>query len=172
MSTTSTDEAVFITAADIKALRKAGSIVFSFYEGKAVIRGITEKGNERTEVEVPVEGGIEHAYTKGHFATGFSHFGSAQYSRVLRTLWSHMRAGDRVVLGFRPDNFSGGYVKAASGTTRDFQDNQPGISFDGLHADALFVYVLRGGKTDVANWREYLIDVSVCPDNSARMVRP
>jgi hypothetical protein len=165
MSTTATDEAVFITAADIKALKKAESIVFSFYEGKATIRGITERGNERTEVEVKVEGGIEHRATKGHYTTGFSHFASAQYSVRLRSLWKRMRAGDRVVLGFRPDYLTNDYAKYATTAT-------DAGTYTGLHADALFVYVYRGGEISGPKCDESLIDVGICPDNSARMVRP
>lgn len=68
----------------------------------------------------------------------------------LRTLRSLLRVGDEVRLHFVADN------------------NNDNVRNASLHVDEAWVVVARKGKT-VA---ELLVDVSVCPDNTARMVRP
>ena len=65
------------------------------------------------------------------------------------TLVKLLRAGDTVSLYWYPDAGTNDYVRQA-----------------GLHVDYLYLDVMRG-KTQY----RYLADVSVCPDNSARMCK-
>lgn len=77
---------------------------------------------------------------------GLYHCQAGSLSAILRTV----RAGDELTFSFYPDGHTNGYVAMA-----------------GLHADLLYLYVRRDGKT-IARWE---VDHSVCPDNSARMIR-
>jgi hypothetical protein len=63
--------------------------------------------------------------------------------------WRTLRAGDEVRLYWYPDANTNELLRKV-----------------GLHADAVYVDVRRG-KT----WNRYLVDVSVCSDNSARACR-
>lgn len=76
---------------------------------------------------------------------GIYHEQASHVSSVLKTL----RVGDDVTFAFHPDGHGNGYVAAA-----------------GLHADVLYLDVRREGKR--TRWE---IEISVCPNNSARMCR-
>ena len=77
---------------------------------------------------------------------GIYHSQRTAISIILKSL----RVGDELRFEFRPDAHSNGYIARAN-----------------LHGDALYLDVYRGGK-HIANW---CIETSVCPSNSARMVR-
>lgn len=64
-------------------------------------------------------------------------------SSILKTL----KVGDLITFSFYPDAHSNDYVRKA-----------------GLHADALYLHVVRNGKRQ--SWE---LDVSICPNNTARM---
>lgn len=78
--------------------------------------------------------------------SGIYHSQHAPVSSVLKTL----RVGDEVSFRFYPDGHTNVYVARA-----------------GLHADLLYLDVRRDGRL-VKSWE---FDVSVCPDNSARMCK-
>jgi hypothetical protein len=71
-----------------------------------------------------------------------------QSSPVSSILWT-LRIGDELTFGFYPDGESNTYVARA-----------------GLHADMLYLHVVRGGKR--TTWE---LCSSICPSNSARMCR-
>lgn len=73
------------------------------------------------------------------------HSQATPVSSILKTL----RVGDEITFSFYPDCHSNGYVAAA-----------------GLHADVLYLYVLRNGKR--ITWE---FSQGICPANSARMCR-
>ena len=182
MSTTVVEIAP-LTAEDVKALKKAEKIIFRYYQGNATIEasldGSRFSGESDTRIFtaaqqmiyprtdgsmnadrvriIHVEGGVS-AYTVhsslrrgGEGSQAFAWFPSAQYSDRWWTISSLLRVGDTLSLAFEADGYSNGITREA-----------------GVHADTLTLRIRRqGAQRDLV----LLVDVSVCYDNSARMVR-
>jgi hypothetical protein len=158
--TTDTTTIPTIDRDDLKALRTADSIVFRHTpEGstiECIKRDRDEFGGLERRRDIAVEGTIFAGYdadggrsrgTKMNY--GFAHFGSAHYTEQWHTVVQLLRSGDSLRLEFRTDDATNGYVKEA-----------------GLHADELYLRVERAGKR-----MYFLLDVSICPSNSARMCK-
>lgn len=72
------------------------------------------------------------------------------FTNAMEFPWHTLRAGDQVNLHWFPDACTNDLLREV-----------------GLHADAVYVDVRRGQKRPV----RYLVDVTVCAENSARMCR-
>jgi len=151
-----------LTKIDISALRKADSLCVHLSRDYTIARAIkrnpkTETNPFASDVEHIVNANIRLATMRGEaeLAAGqvkcFSMSNLYPSQRhpatlILRTL----REGDEITFRFAADAHSNCYIAAA-----------------GLHADTLYLDVLRKGKT-IAYWE---LETSVCPDNSVRMCK-
>lgn len=151
-----------LTKDDVTALRRADqmSVHLSSQHPKGLVRLIkrkpwnakpfeTDQEYMLSTVAVRIETwrgqeALDAGNAKCFELVSFYHDQMTPASCIVKTL----RVGDEVTLAFHPDGHSNGYVAAA-----------------GLHADILYLIVRREGKM-VAKWK---LDVSICPDNSARM---
>lgn len=153
-------ETIILDRDDVKALRNADAIAFRHTPEGSTIECIKkdrdEYGEKERRREITVLGTVFNGYdsdggrSRGeemHY--GFAYFGSAQYTESWRTVASLLKVGDNLRLEFRTDDGTNGYAKTA-----------------GLHVDELYLRVERAGKR-----LYFLLDVSVCQNNSARMCR-
>jgi hypothetical protein len=151
-----------LTKNDIHAIRHADTLcVHLTKEQPGLVRLIKRKGYNakpfETDQEYVLENvavGMETARGKAALDSGTAkcfahaymyHEQGCPVSSIMRTL----RVGDEVTFSFYPDAHSNGYVAECN-----------------LHADVLYLHVLRGGKRHT--WE---LQTSVCRDNSARMCR-
>lgn len=150
-----------LTKTDIQAIRRADDICIHLgsRHPQGLVRLIKRKPYDSRPFETDQEYILETAHVQMEtslgktaiesgsaecFAmAGIYHGQGAGVSSILKTL----REGDDITFSFYPDGHTNGYVAAA-----------------GLHADILYLYVRRNGKRQT--WE---FDVSVCPNNSARM---
>ena len=151
-----------LTKMDIAALKHADCLCVHITKDGTIVRAIkrnprTEKQPFATDLEhvIPATVGLEGLRGRDELAAGrVTAFASVNlYPTQKHTaclILQTLRAGDELTFSFWPDAGTNGYVAAA-----------------GLHADCLYLHVRRNGK-QIANW--HLAD-SICPDNSARMVR-
>lgn len=143
MSTVATDG---LTRELIRDLRKADGFIAQRRHGVTEIRLMMGRWSEQqTELKVELE------FSKDRTGECFAYIQSAQFHEGLRTALASLKPGETIWPDFRPDHGTNGYAKEA-----------------GLHVDELWLMVTpKDGN--LARRRYYLIDVSVCPDNSARM---
>lgn len=159
-----------LSACDLKALRQADSVSFHFYDGKGRITGHKRLRNPGpyAEREVCYDVAVESEFfnTRGAKPNSFAMFLSAKYSDIWRTVVRNLKKGDKLALVWCADHFTNGYLDSARvGPTDRKGDPHCGAGMI-LHADALYLKVVRG------NLRlQFLLDVSVCVDNTARMIR-
>jgi hypothetical protein len=159
-----------LTKIQIAALRKANRIVFSHREGDkdgdSVIRAIKEnRPSEKdpfaqdVECEIPcswsltdyAEGDSRITYTAqkaGQFRA-FEMIHVAQYEECWKTIASLLREGDALTLLWKRNAWNTGNLTDVN-----------------LHGDGLDLQIDRG-KTRLT----FHIRMSVCPDNTARMIR-
>lgn len=146
-----------LSATDLKALRSATMVAFDHCrDGDHRLRAIIEQRNgafeTRGEHKVAATSGIEtYGSDYGRFNSAYALIQSAQFCDQWRTAVQSLRPGDFLSMEWRAN--SNGYVRDA-----------------GLNLDELVLHVYRGEQRKrVAS---YLLVVSVCPDNTARMIRP
>jgi hypothetical protein len=161
---------------DVDALRKADVVVFRHYKGVATIeaslrgrldprvytaseqRLFPEVDSWERKRTIPVDGLITYydndetcsRRTAGPEGHAVSVLGSANYTRTWTTIANLLKPGDVLSLHFNGDRYANKYSRDA------------GVHIDGLNLD------VQRGKTEMS----FVIDVSVCPANSARMVKP
>ncbi len=167
--TTTTTTTEPITAPQLRALRNADDVVFNHRaDGSGEIRATIEAAHSSTGFEQAV---YIPCLTAGPLSnrTGFEHM--AKYHEGWRTLVHHvLRVGDVLVLDFRPDHGTTNYTRAASGdpSLLDAKHNDGGdhrhLHYAGLHVDEFWLRIERGTKR-----LEFLVEVRVAPENSARM---
>lgn len=136
-----------LTAVDLKALRTAEDLVFRCKDGASTIECTKKVTGDPWEKEKRHHIAVESYGAK----EAFEYCNSSQYDAQLRTTLKHLKAGDLVTLLWRPDYGSNGYSKDC-----------------GLHVDVL---VLEVRKEEKPGKDVYHIATSLCPDNSARMIR-
>lgn len=170
-----------ITQEDVKAMRQADSITFHAIKGEGFIRAhlrrysstpavysvaeqrlfpITDRYSSDRMREIPVAVHVS-GYTDGEDgasrwygddkSSAFEMIHSSKYDDVWRTVSGLLRVDDNLEVRFIGDGGSNGLTKEA-----------------GLHADELRLDVRRGKSQTRMT---FLIDVSVCANNSARMVK-
>lgn len=144
-----------LTKDDLKALRTADSVTFSHgSDGRHYVRGIrrlTVDGFEtevRREIRVPSNIRSYDSDRKRSYGHAFEMINSAQYDDDWKTVVSLLRTGDELALLWYAGN-SNAYVSDAN-----------------LRRDELRLIVNRGNRR-----LSFLIDVSVCADNTARMTQ-
>ncbi len=164
-----------LSAQDVKALRQADSVSFhKRAHGKPTdciqcSKRVKNPGpydeTEKTyyvAVRGVIAGGGVPYGAEGYNCFEMIHV--AQFCEVWRTIAQSLKAGDVLTLRWSADNFRNGYVEGARITEKD---EYRGME---LHADALYLEVTRG-EGRKRRKLVFLLDVSVCVDNTARMVR-
>lgn len=181
MTATMTTGALALCKEDLVALREADQVVFESYPGRdglriTQIRAIRERRSyddspvvftareqrvftrpvdmapaERMRPIPAVPTWTFHGSERGDEdkAVAFSMEHTARFHREWQTIAGLLRVGDELVLGWVADN--------GNGYTRDA----------GLMRDELHLTIRRGDES-----LRFLVDVSVCAPNSARMVKP
>jgi hypothetical protein len=144
-----------LTREDLQLLRKATGLAFD--------RTVNEDGSVTSQIRVWLKGQQDDVYW-GAIAVpsshttysdgpvhhqGFASIHSPRFARRWQTVLRLLRAGDELRLSWVQDN------------------NTDNIRQAGLHFDSLDAVILRGGRERY----EVRLEDSVCPDNSARMLR-
>lgn len=168
-----------LTADDVKALRRAETVVFRLRNGRYTIEAgigwMTEArtytaaeqrifpdlstGSSERERVIETFGAIQ-PYGSGtytaRYSTGFAMINSAQFTQTWITIASLLRAGDVLSLRFLADAHTNDNLRKA-----------------GLHGDVLRLDVTRDQGHLVIDGTVLAFDVisSTSPDNTARMVR-
>jgi hypothetical protein len=174
MTTSAAEPAVLILSADdLKAIRQADGV--SFHHGDGAGRIVCtkrvrnpgpfdehEKSYRINCASVVAGRGVPYR------AEGYTCFAS-RYScaETWRTIAGLLRKGDQLRLRWSADGESNGYLERSRVTERD-EHGSAGLG-QALHADALYLEVMRGDGSAPA--LVFLLDVRICPDNTARMVR-
>lgn len=141
-----------ITADDVKALRNATMVAFDHMRnGEHRLRAIIEKRDgafeTRGELHVRAQSHIQRYSDPTEYDNAYALIQSAQFNDEWRTVAKALRAGDVLSMEWRAN--SNTYVRDA-----------------GLNLDELVLHVYRDGKRAGT----YMLVVSVCPNNSARMI--
>lgn len=154
MHTTSTvpasAEGVGISKLDLAAIRQADRISFHFHEGvhSVVCTKKVESpgpyGDSERDYEFPVKGGFPYSKTA---RACFAMIYTTRFNEEWQTIAGCLKVGDELRLHWRAD--SNQYLRDA-----------------GLHFDELLLHVKRGSKVLV-----FSVATSICPDNTARMIR-
>lgn len=105
-----------------------------------------------------------HAYIDGgsrtrHYSYAFAMLSALRLHSRWATAVRGLRVGDVLTLDWSVDGFANEYLQRA--TTPSGGDAVP------LHCDSVSLLVTRNGK----RVGDYLLTVSICPDNTARMCR-
>ncbi len=176
-----------LSAQDVKALRQADTVCFYYDNTRGVVvsqavgckrvknAGPYEERERRHEVNVR---GVVSGTGVSYGAEGYRCFQMihcAQSSETWRTVVSCLKAGDVLTLRWSADGYRNGYVERAR-VAEARRDGDPAGLGEALHADALYLEVERRSpetarKASRPRKLVFLLDVSVCVDNSARMVR-
>ena len=168
-----------ITVADIKALRTADTVSARRSGGQSQLEATRRTDKEEdiftsdrdstriipTRDRVMAYKRCETTSTEGFDPSCFAYSFGGGHNETWTTIAGLLRAGDELELEWIAGNNSG-YLNAAEGVC---DDGGGGITipFKGLHHDQLRLRIIRQGK------RGYLFNLadSICPDNSARMIR-
>ena len=152
MSTSTTREVAPLSADDVKALRSATMVAFDHKpDGEHALRAIIEKRNgafeTRGELRIPAHSRIQRYSDPREYDRAYALIQSAEFNDEWVTVKRALRAGDVLSMEWRANSNS--YVRDA-----------------GLNLDELILHVYRENK----RVGSYMLVVSVCPDNSARMI--
>jgi len=154
-----------LTTNDIKAMRQADRICFFHSPGEGgSIKAIKEVRNadpfaerERSH-EIAVATSFRGQGAGNHLAC-FEMFHTSRFNEEWMTIASFVKVGDEITLEWYRDAKSNGYCE------RTTVQSGPGCGME-LHGDALYLKIRRGDKRF-----SFLVSVSICPDNTARMIR-
>lgn len=160
MSRSATREATAITAEELRFLRKCKVISFAHHDGRTIIRGRISEKNDASMLEVeigfrfaqygddPIDEPAENASC--HELDLWANHHDSRVNTILRVV----RPGDRITAIWVRDN-DNGYIEKSGPR---------------LHRDELQLDVRRpGGRRPVQF--NFLVSVSICEDNTARMTR-
>lgn len=142
-----------LSADAVKALKNATMVAFDHMRnGEHRLRAIIEKRDgafeTRGELHVPAQSRIQRYSDPTEYDNAYALIQSAQFNDGWRTVAKTLRVGD--VLSMEWCANSNGYLRDA-----------------GLNLDKLVLHVYRESK----RVGSYLLVVSVCPNNSARMIQ-
>jgi hypothetical protein len=170
-----------LTRDHIRAMREATSVGFHSHHPQAgggaitLTRVVKSRGmwlgdSSQQSCSVAVSSYVRGKHGDGMAATMDNSrcvavIASAQYTDVWRTVVELVKPGDVISLSWGADIESNGYVRRSTVTERCPESNDSGMG-QRLHADSLTICVKRGNKN-----LHFLMDVCICPDNTARMVR-
>lgn len=155
-----------ITTQQLRALRHADTVVFSArQDGSGEMRASVDADHSSTGFEQSLTIPMPNRSGRMQGRTGFESLHN--YHEGWRTFVHHvLRTGDVLVLDFRPDHGTNDYARAAKGdpTLIERDDDIGSLYYTGLHVDEFWLRVERGTKV-----LEFLMEVRVGPENSARM---
>ena len=161
-----TIQTVGLTSDDVKALRQADQVSFHFHQDQGSIVATKRVKNPGPfgERERRHEFNVSSSFSgnkgsKPRQCFAMEH--GASYSETWQTIAQSLKAGDEVTLHWSADGERTGYLEGAKVS----QDNTCAAGME-LHADALYLQVRRGDKR-----LSFFLSVSICPDNTARMIR-
>lgn len=146
-----TDYSTPLSKEAVRYLRQARSVVFRSrdvgdkYETHTI--ELELESDPKVETSLLVAGNIR---SQDAHRSAFDMIHGSQYCPLWCSFARLVRAGDTLTLLWQA-NCDNQYTKDA-----------------GLHSDRLHVAIDRNGK----RWGEFVLSVSVCPDNTARMVQP
>lgn len=183
MSTVTIPQAAALSKLDVQALRQADSVSFHYWEetspevrSVSVIRANKEVPEEKRgpfgdrEVSRSVYCDVSFARLSEERPTKcFAMIMCAKYRDTWQTVVGLLKAGDALSLRWCPDHGTNGYCKAARISGDASAPEHAGVNGAvcmSIHVDELYLVVRRGKKT-----LTFLIEVSTCPDNTARMCR-
>lgn len=166
MSETLTDAG--LTAMDLKAIKLADRISFHSVDGKSWICCTKELRNvgpfdDRTR-DYKIETTSTFNKNKPENPRCFEMLYSGQWNEEWATIRAFLRKGDVLSLHWDQDGHRNGYTKRARITEHD-EHGSPGLGME-LHVDTLYLKIKRAYKR-----YSFLLEVSICPDNSARMIQ-
>lgn len=151
---------------DIQALRQADRISFHRHNGESSVvctkemrrAGPFEERERKHEIPcqdtIRAYNGPDGDYQDARAAQCFEMIHSAQVSETWRTIAGLVRAGDEIELEWIA-NDANGYLKSATSEGRQ------------LYHDKLYLHIRRGGRRALS----FYLDDSICPNNTARMIR-
>lgn len=158
-----------LTAIDLKALKQADSVSFHHYKGESSIVARKQLKNagpfddrERKHefnVHSVFQGKLSEEFIEIDNVSCFESLHCSKYSEEWQTIVAFLRIGDEITLHWYADGFKNGYVEHAKMESGHCEGMKP-------HADALYFKIKRGEKRF-----SFLVAVSFCPDNTARMIR-
>lgn len=159
---------VGLTVNDIKALKQADRISFHHVGGKAWICCTKEMRNvgpfdDRTR-DYRIECVSTFNKNKPENPRCFAMVYSSQWNEEWETIRVFLHKGDVLSLHWDRDGNRSGYV-ARSKITEKAEYGDGGYGME-LHVDTLYLKIKRGEKKF-----SFLLEMSVCPDNSARMIQ-
>jgi hypothetical protein len=142
-----------LTPLDMKALKQADRVVFSYHCEKAILRCIKRVENDPYETERQYEITIDSNRFQNYgklttITSAFAFLSSAKYSELWNTVLQIIRPGDSLQFVWIVDN------------------NSSLLEEMGLHNDAFQLIIQRGNKAFAMQ-----IASSICPSNSARMIQ-
>lgn len=147
-----------LTKEHVRFIRKASkSVVFRYTNGRAKVEFEDKHG---IELDIEVEQ-RENLYGKNHgkMYTGFAMIHTPDFTAHWCTIAQLLKVGD--VLGLRWVADANGYVRNAH-----YSGDSEMEAFDSLHMDSCYLTVKRGKSL-----LEFHVATSICPDNSARMIK-
>jgi hypothetical protein len=152
-----------LDALDIKALRTADSLVFRTRDEESHINCCKKIQGNPWETErqhcIPVRAyGAKEAFESWHYANN-----DLRWKTIVRSLC----VGDMLRLHWYADAAQNQNLCAARA-----DGSCEGIRYTVLHGDILYLQVDREGKDGAhVRYAEHFIHLSICPYNSARMIR-
>ena len=155
---------------DVKTLRTADIISFHHTREGGRINASKRVRNspwhEETTIGISCDSSVFEHWEKTRWEGAYSCFSMIhcpKYSEEWQTIVSFLREGDSLQLRWIGcDN--NGYLTRSMVTDRDEQSS-PGLG-EKLYHDKLYLKIVRGKKSF-----SFYLDDSICPDNSARMVK-
>ncbi len=177
--TTEIAEKVVLCKEDLKAMRLADSVSFHYNgeaEGSKIhcskrVRDVGPYDDREKHWDVIVQstfGTVSMCSDHGKKPSScFEMMFGTQFHQEWQTVVSCLKVGDELTLHWVADGQSTGYSKRCriTETNDNGESYSPGMGM-AIHADCLYLKVKRGEKR-----LSFLLDVSLCPDNSARMIR-
>lgn len=155
-----------LTRIDVQALRQCDRICFHHdHDGSRIvaIKEIKKAGpfeDRERQHTISCHGQVRpYRASSVDGARCFSMLHSGRFNEEWMTIVGFVRAGDELRLDWSPDGMTNGYVEKS----RVVEGCGEGLQ---LHADVLYLKVIRGKKRF-----SFMVDVEICVDNSARMIK-
>lgn len=180
-----------ITKEMLKDLKSANTLCIHHNDGQTFIRCLFKGEFKGKQVEAEKRYDLDSSSNVGSYKqTDFEAFVMLDYIQhagdETMSQLEALRVNDEIKIHWYADYGTNGYVFAASGKRGDANSKHEtkmteeekeaakheygyGLheGFNGLHADACQLLVTRGDKKRMT----FTLDWSVCPDNTARMIR-
>ena len=171
-----------ITKEEIAALKKSNNIILQFYNGKSVIR--IQRDAKKTkdggtvsyeEIVLPVESTFD-VYSRPTDAKDYQRSMSpGQYNidkcfymlssdyGTGKALKTYLKAGDSIRIKWT--------AAGGNGYTFQLKCNNPGYLNEDLYHDRVYLSIIPRGTSQYENGFDLLLGDTICPNNSARMIK-